>query len=127
MKMYKIQKLLFFGINHNILSIIFICGKANIFWEGNKNMRFFLKNRKKDEDPAAEKKAELMEELKAARDDMEAIYANLSYVIEPDMIDCCIYELNALQLRYKILLNQMKDEEAKACMSIKKEKETADI
>lgn len=90
-------------------------------------MKLFFRGRKNEEDLTAEKRAELMAELKAARDDIDAIYANLSYVVEPDMIDCCIYELNALQLRYKILLNQMKDEEAKACMSIKNEEKTADI
>ena len=90
-------------------------------------MKLFFKDKKNEEDLISEKRAALMAELKAARDDIDAIYANLSYVVEPDMIDCCIYELNALQLRYKILLNQMKDEEAKACMSIKAEEKIADI
>lgn len=97
-----------------------------IIWERTEKMRLFFKDKKSEEDLIAEKRAELMAELKA-RDDIDALYANLSYVVEPDMIDCCIYELNALQLRYKILLNQMKDEEAKACMSIKNGEEIADI
>lgn len=85
------------------------------------------KNEKEELNTQTSRRTELMEELKQARDAMEAVYSNLSYVIEPDMIDCCIYELNALQLRYKIILNQMKAEEARACMSLKNSEGSADI
>lgn len=90
-------------------------------------MRFFLKQKSSRENVEREKIDELMAELKEARDAMDAIYTNLSYVVEPDMIDCCIYELNALQLRHKIILNQVKEQEASACMTVKKHKSTADI
>ncbi len=78
-----------------------------------------LKIKKKKELPNG-KQMQLMEELKAAKDAMDTAYQNLAYVIEPDLIDCCIYELNALQLRYKVILNQVKEEEAKACIAVKK-------
>ncbi len=52
---------------------------------------------------------ELLRELEAAKNAMDTAYANLSYVIEPELIDCCIYELNAVQLRYKFILSQVKD------------------
>lgn len=87
----------------------------------------FLKNKKEQEEAEICRKQELMEELREARDAMDAVYSNLSYVVEPDMIDCCIYELNALQLRYKIILNQMKEEEARACMALKNSEKSADI
>lgn len=90
-------------------------------------MRFIFKDKKSEDRTESGRKNELLNELKQAREAMDAVYSNLSYVVEPDMIDCCIYELNALQLRYKIILNQVKDEEARACMSLKKSKESADI
>ena len=52
---------------------------------------------------------ELLRELEAAKNAMDTAYANLSYVIEPELIDCCIYELNAVQLRYKFILSQVMD------------------
>lgn len=55
---------------------------------------------------------ELLRELEATKNAMETAYANLSYVVEPELIDCCIYELNAVQLRYKFILSQVKDYEA---------------
>lgn len=55
---------------------------------------------------------ELRQELQQTQDAMDRAYANLSYVIEPELIDCCIYELNAVQLRYKFILSQVKTVEA---------------
>ena len=43
---------------------------------------------------------------------MEAAYSNFENVVDPDLIDSCIYELNAIQNRYKFLLKQMKASEA---------------
>lgn len=51
---------------------------------------------------------ELRQELQQTQDAMDRAYANLSYVVEPELIDCCIYELNAVQLRYKFILSQVK-------------------
>ena len=51
---------------------------------------------------------ELRQELQQTQDAMDRAYANLSYVIEPELIDCCIYELNAVQLRYKFILKKIK-------------------
>lgn len=70
---------------------------------------------------------ELLTELKETREAMDAIYKNLAYVVEPDMIDCCIYELNAVQLRHKIILNQVKSQEVRACMAVKESRRSADI
>lgn len=46
-----------------------------------------------------------LSETKAA---MEAAYSNFENVLDPDLIDCYIYELNAAQKRYKFLLDQAK-------------------
>lgn len=76
-------------------------------------MRLLFWNKKKEKEYEDEKRKELLMELDEAKNAINAIYTNFSYIVEPDMIDCCIYELNALQLRYKILLNQVKNEEDK--------------
>ena len=40
--------------------------------------------------------------------DLQDAYRNLENVIDPDMIDCCIYELYSVQMRYKFLLASIK-------------------
>lgn len=40
---------------------------------------------------------------------LESAYSNFENVIDPDLIDCSIYELNAVQKRYKFLLKQAKE------------------
>lgn len=55
------------------------------------------------------KKEELMKELQEVQKSLDRAYENFSYVVEPELIDCCIYELNAGQMRYKFLMKQMKD------------------
>ena len=66
------------------------------------------KKTKKQESSSCEKRLELLEELKEVQSDMDRTYANLSNVIDEELIDCLIYELNATQIRYKIILNQVK-------------------
>lgn len=67
---------------------------------------------KKEKKKADLQREELLRELEATKNALDTAYANLSYVIEPELIDCCIYELNAVQLRYKFILSQVKNCEA---------------
>ena len=39
---------------------------------------------------------------------LQDAYNNLENVVEPDLIDCYIYELNSVQMRYKFLLATIK-------------------
>lgn len=60
----------------------------------------------------------LSEDLERARNDLDSAYRNLSCVTEPDLIDCYIYELQSIQMRYKFLLNRMKElEDSNMCSS----------
>lgn len=68
-----------------------------------------LKKKKTEDIKKDANHQELLRELEAAKNAMDTAYANLSYVVEPELIDCCIYELNAVQLRYKFILSQVKD------------------
>lgn len=50
----------------------------------------------------------LKEDLQQTARDLADAYANLENVVEPDLIDCYIYELNSVQMRYKFLLSTLK-------------------
>ena len=48
----------------------------------------------------------LLLELQKTRRELEDAYAGFDYVTEPDLIDCYIYQLNAVMKRYRYLLKQ---------------------
>lgn len=54
------------------------------------------------------KKQKLLEELREVQKEMNIAYTNLENVVDNELIDCLIYELNATQIRYKVILNQVK-------------------
>ena len=51
----------------------------------------------------------LLSELEKTKSDLEMAQSNFENVTETDLIDCCIYELTAVQLRYKFLLKKAKE------------------
>ena len=50
----------------------------------------------------------LMNEINKTKIALEAAYSNFENVVDPDLIDSCIYELNAIQNRYHFLLKILK-------------------
>ena len=50
----------------------------------------------------------LLDNIQQTKRELDAAYANFEHAVEPDLIDSSIYELNALQLRYKFLLGCVK-------------------
>lgn len=50
----------------------------------------------------------LLDDLEKARYDLALAYDNFENAMEPDLIDYCIYQVNALQMRYKFLLTKAK-------------------
>lgn len=56
----------------------------------------------------------LLAEIAKTKLALETAYSNFENVVDPDLIDCSIYEVNAIQQRYKYLLKQLKHEEAAA-------------
>lgn len=52
--------------------------------------------------------AVLLEALDLTKLALDSAYRNLSNAIEPDLIDCYIYELQSVQMRYKFLLGRLK-------------------
>ena len=50
----------------------------------------------------------LLKEIEKVKIEMDTAYANFQNVMDPDLIDCYIYESNAAQKRYQFLLKQLK-------------------
>lgn len=71
-------------------------------------MRFFAKKRPPKDDY-------LINEINRTKVAMEAAYSNFQNVVDPDLIDSCIYELNAVQNRYKFLIKQAKATDTNFC------------
>ena len=63
----------------------------------------------------SETKENLLEDLKKTRYALEVAYSGFDNVTDPDLIDCYIYQVNAILKQYKFLLEKI---------SLKEEKET---
>lgn len=50
----------------------------------------------------------LLSELEKTKWALDSARSNFENVVEPDLIDCYIYELQAMQMRYKFLLEKAK-------------------
>lgn len=59
-----------------------------------------------EEDALELQKITIREELLQARRALEDAYAGFDNVTNPDLIDCYIFELNAVMKRYKYLLEE---------------------
>lgn len=66
-------------------------------------LRFFHSNEANDKHYTV-----LMNDLHQTAQDLKDAYENLGNVVDPDLIDCYIYELNSVQMRYKFLLASIK-------------------
>lgn len=51
---------------------------------------------------------ELLEEIKRVKAQMDNAYYNFQFAMDPDLIDCYIYESNAAWKKYRFLLRQAK-------------------
>lgn len=65
-----------------------------------------------------EKNEALLLELAKTKLELETAYSNFENVTDPDLIDCSIYEVNAIQQRYKYLLRQLKSDETDALLQL---------
>ena len=74
-------------------------------------MSIFRKKKTKKDDP-------LLFELAKTKLELETAYSNFEIVTDPDLIDCSIYEVNAVQQRYKYLLRQLKSDETEALVQL---------
>ena len=49
---------------------------------------------------------QLIEDIKKTKFALDCAYSNFENVVDPDLVDCSIYELKAVQMRYRFLLRQ---------------------
>lgn len=54
---------------------------------------------------------QLLQDMAAAKYALDNAYSNFETVVDPDLIDSWIFEMNAMQKRYKFLLNRVKQME----------------
>lgn len=62
---------------------------------------FFKKSRLKSNDA-------LLSEINLTKLELETAYSHFENVVDPDLINSCIYRINSIQERYKYLLKQLK-------------------
>ena len=60
-----------------------------------------------------EERRQLMEGMKQTRDQLNFAYAQFNTYTDPDLVDACVYEINALQSRYSYYVRQMKQMDAR--------------
>lgn len=57
---------------------------------------------------------QIKKEIEDLQQSLETANSNFNHVSDPDLVDSCIYELNALNFRYKYLLRLVREYEAQA-------------
>jgi len=68
---------------------------------------FWTAKKEPDESVCLEmQRQSLMRDMEKTKQAMEAAYSNFDNVTDPDLIDCYIYEVNAVLKRYKYLKEQ---------------------
>ena len=50
-----------------------------------------------------------MDNLSQTKAEIDHVYSTFENVTDPDLIDAYIYQLNSAQLRYRFLLNSVKE------------------
>ena len=65
------------------------------------------------EDPAL---SELLRELHDARAALAQAYLRFDNTVDEELVDACVFEINAMQSRYNYLLRRIKEHDAQAAM-----------
>ena len=68
-------------------------------------MKSTLFTRKKQPDPELER---LKTELYQAQDDLQQAYHHLDLVLEPELVESCIYQISSIQARCNYLIRAIK-------------------
>lgn len=57
----------------------------------------------------------LRADLEATKRSLESAESNFQNVVDEELIDCCIYEVNAAQSRYAFLMRKLKEFQGVTC------------
>ena len=60
-----------------------------------------------------EERRQLLEGMRATRAQLNYAYAQFNLYSDPDLVDACVYEINALQSRYSYFVRQVKQLDAR--------------
>ena len=60
-----------------------------------------------------EERRQLLEGMRATRAQLNYAYAQFNLYSDPDLVDACVYEINALQSRYSYYVRQVKQLDAR--------------
>ena len=60
-----------------------------------------------------EERRQLLEGMRETRNQLNHAYAQFNVYSDPDLVDACVYEINALQSRYSYYVRQVKQLEAR--------------
>ena len=71
----------------------------------------FRKNKEKKK--ADKQYLDIIQDIARTKSALDCAYANFENVVNPDLIDCYIYEVNSVQKRYKFLLELAREMESK--------------
>ncbi len=74
-----------------------------IFARTGRKMQMKRSEQKENIDP---RRKQLLEDIRKTKYALDCAYSNFENVVDPDLIDCSIYELQAVQMRYRFLLRQ---------------------
>ncbi|MCD8218416.1 MAG: YaaL family protein [Clostridiales bacterium] len=69
-------------------------------------MRHFINS-----SPKPSRMLSITEAIQQAQIDLDCAYRNLDHALDPDLIDCYIYQLKSAQMRYHFLLHCARREE----------------
>lgn len=74
----------------------------------------FQKNIEKNQEKENKERVyddDLLRDIAVTKTALDAAYSNFENVVDPDLIDCYIHEVIAVQKRYKFLLKHAKEHE----------------
>ncbi len=64
--------------------------------------------RRRGKNPRQEERRFLMEGVAQTRVELNQAYAQFNLQSDPDLVEACVYEINALRSRYSYLVRQVK-------------------
>lgn len=67
--------------------------------------------RNKEKEKQSKQYRDIIRDLALTKSALDTAYSNFENVVNPDLIDCYIYEVNSAQKRYKFLLELMREME----------------
>lgn len=69
---------------------------------------------KKEKEPLNYEEKYLLEEIALTKNALDVAYSNFENAVDPDLIDCYIYQLNSEQKRFKYLIQKAKEAQFKS-------------